>query len=108
MIYQAPNDDGDGFEYVKVAIVGHSLGSVIAYDTLNKMLTDDSLSQNELQVADRTCLLATFGSPRDKIAFFFTIQGKDTFHIREQLADLVQPLIQSYPEFRKFPWINVY
>jgi hypothetical protein len=108
MIYQAPNDDGDGFEYEKIAVVGHSLGSVIAYDTLNKMLTDDSLSQNELQVADRTCLLETFGSPLDKIAFFFTIQGKDSFHIREQLADLVQPLIQSYPKFRKFPWINVY
>ena len=108
MIYQAPNDDGNGFEYDKVAIVGHSLGSVIAYDTLNKMLTDDSLSQNALRVADRTCLLETFGSPLDKIAFFFTIQGKDSFHIREQLADLVQPLIQSYSMFRKFPWINVY
>ena len=107
-IYQAPNDDGSGFEYDKIAIIGHSLGSVIAYDTLNKLLTDDSLSGSPLGVADRTCLLETFGSPLDKIAFFFTIQGKDTFHVREQLSAVVQPLIQSYPLYRKFPWINVY
>jgi hypothetical protein len=107
-IYQARNDDGSAFEYDKIAIVGHSLGSVIAYDTLNKILTDDSLAASPLGVADRTCLLETFGSPLDKIAFFFTIQGKNTFHIREQLAAVVQPLIQSYVLYRKFPWINVY
>ena len=28
--------------------------------------------------------------------------------IRERLAATVQPLIQSYRKFRKFPWINVY
>jgi hypothetical protein len=32
----------------------------------------------------------------------------DTLHIRERLAATVQPLIMSYPKFRKFKWINVY
>lgn len=107
-IYQAKNDSNTDFEYEKVALVGHSLGSVIAYDTLNKLLVDDQLAGYQNQIENRTCLLETFGSPLDKIAFFFTIQGKDSFHIREQLASLVQPLIQSYSAYRKFPWINVY
>ena len=96
------------FLYDKIAVVGHSLGSVIAYDTLNALLNAEKLSLEDLEIASRTCLLETFGSPLDKIAFFFSFQGKDTFHIREQLATAVQPLISNYEEFRKFPWINIY
>jgi hypothetical protein len=107
-IYTARNADGTGFEYSRIGIVGHSLGSVIAYDTLNKLLNLDDLAGNPIGVEQRTCLLETFGSPLDKIAFFFTIQGKQTFHIREELAAVVQPLIQSYAKFRNFPWINIF
>jgi hypothetical protein len=94
--------------YSEVAVIGHSLGSVIAYDTLNKLLTLDELLHNQFGVADRTCILETFGSPLDKTAFFFSYQGTENFNIREQLAACVQPLIQSYARFRKFPWVNVY
>jgi hypothetical protein len=94
--------------YSRVAVIGHSLGSVVAYDTLNKLLTLDELLHNQFDVAERTCIFETFGSPLDKTAFFFTFQGKDTLRIREQLAASVQPLIQSYVRFRKFPWINVH
>jgi hypothetical protein len=31
------------FQYDKIALVGHSLGSVIAYDTLNRLMLDDWL-----------------------------------------------------------------
>lgn len=96
------------FLYDKVAIVGHSLGSVIAYDTLNALLNADVCSATPLDIAERTGLFETFGSPLDKIAFFFNIQGKSAFYIREQLAETVQPLIQDYVRFRQFPWINVY
>jgi len=96
------------FLYDRIAVVGHSLGSVIAYDTLNSLLNAEKLSPMKLKIAGRTCLLETFGSPLDKIAFFFSFQGSDTFHIREQLAAAVQPLITDYEEFRKFPWINIY
>jgi hypothetical protein len=89
-------------------LVGHSLGSVIAYDTLNRLMLDDWLCGGALQVAERTATMVTFGSPLNKTAFLFTIQGKDTLHIRERLASTVQPLIMSYPKFRKLKWINVY
>jgi hypothetical protein len=100
--------EGEEFLYEKIAVVGHSLGSVIAYDTLNGLLNAEKLSLTDLKIAERTCLLETFGSPLDKIAFFFSYQGTGTSHIREQLAEVVQPLISSYEEFRKFPWINIY
>jgi hypothetical protein len=96
------------FQYDKIALVGHSLGSVIAYDTLNRLMLDDWLCGGALQVAERTATMVTFGSPLNKTAFLFTIQGKDTLHIRERLASTVQPLIMSYPKFRKFKWINVF
>ncbi len=96
------------FLYDSIALVGHSLGSVIAYDTLNRLMLDDWLSQNTLQVSERTKSLITFGSPLNKTAFFFTIQAKDALHIRERLAATVQPLIMSYPKFRELRWINVY
>jgi hypothetical protein len=96
------------FQYDKIALVGHSLGSVIAYDTLNRLMLDDWLCNGALQVAARTATMVTFGSPLNKTAFLFTIQGKDTLHIRERLASTVQPLIMSYPKFRKLKWINVY
>jgi hypothetical protein len=95
------------FEYEQVAVVGHSLGSVIAYDTLNRLINDDGLSRRRLRVVDRTRVFLTFGSPLDKIAFFFAIQGKNTGRIRERLAAAVQPLIQDYAD-RTFPWINVF
>ncbi len=121
-VYLAKQDDSDEMEYQHIAIVGHSLGSVIAYDTLNRLMNDDRLSGNKIKVADRTDIFETFGSPLDKTTFFFTIQGKDSFQIREQLAAVVQPINQNcpsslaeyhkfpdrYPTFRKFPWINVF
>jgi hypothetical protein len=96
------------FLYEQVAVVGHSLGSVIAYDTLNGLMLEDWLSKNQLGIAERTNTMVTFGSPLDKTAFFFTIQGTNALHIRERLAATVQPIIQSYRMFRKFKWINVF
>jgi len=94
--------------YSKIAVVGHSLGSVIAYDTLNKLLLLDALQGNAIGVEERTCILETFGSPLDKTAFFYSYQGTENFNIREQLAASVQPLIQGSANSRRFPWINVF
>jgi hypothetical protein len=101
------DSNSNDFEYEKVAIVGHSLGSVIAYDTLNRLIADDALAGGTTGIIPRTCLFLTFGSPLDKIAFFFSVMGKNTEHIREQLAAVVQPLIQDYKN-RLFRWVNVY
>jgi NADH:ubiquinone oxidoreductase subunit 3 (subunit A) len=106
-VYLAKANSRNDFEYGKVAIVGHSLGSVIAYDTLDRLIADDALATGMTGITRRTCLFLTFGSPLDKIAFFFSVMGKSTKHIREQLAAVVQPLIQDYKN-RPFPWVNVY
>lgn len=92
--------------YRNVAVVGHSLGSVIAYDTLNALINLDELSGRPLDIVERTCLFETFGSPLDKISFLFTIQGKDSFQIRGQLVEAVRPMIRDYA-LRPFPWVNV-
>ena len=107
-VYSAKAPGLDQFEYDKICVVGHSLGSVIAYDTLNRLIADDMLTGNPARVVDRTGLLLTFGSPLDKTAFFFSVMGKNTRHIREQLAAVVQPLIE-YPAIRdRIEWVNVF
>lgn len=99
-------------KYEGVFIVGHSLGSVIAYDTLNQLLDQDAVAAKEKQlgVLDRTKLLLTFGSPLDKTAFLFSLQREKTSREREALATASQPLIVD-PKYRnpqKFDWINIY
>jgi len=107
-VFTAYEQNSSTFLYEHVAVVGHSLGSVIAYDTLNRLMLDDWLADQALGIARRAKTMVTFGSPLNKTAFLFTIQGTDSMHIRERLACTVQPLILSYPKFRKLKWINVY
>ena len=59
------------FLYDRIILVGHSLGSVIAYDALNAMLKLDETLHQQLAVKDRTRAFITFGSPLDKTAFIF-------------------------------------
>jgi hypothetical protein len=64
-------------DYDRIILVGHSLGSVIAYDALNSLLAEAEL-KGQVQVkdyVDRTKLLLTFGSPLDKTAFVFATRG---------------------------------
>jgi len=105
-VYRAKEADGS-WTYDRIALVGHSLGSVIVYDTLNHLINQDLLHQGELDAVDRTKLLLTFGSPLDKIAFLFASQGSRASEVQEGLRAVVQPLIQSYAN-RTFDWINVY
>lgn len=66
----------------RVVVAGHSLGSVIAYDALNqlnikanlvKARSADDYRSFEAQL-DKLQGLITFGSPLDKVAFFFQEQ----------------------------------
>lgn len=97
--------------YERVAVVGHSLGSVAAYDALNALINLDALDPSSaVDVVKRTCLFLTFGSPLDKTAFIFGEQGRrkdEKRETREALAAAVQPMIQDYA-YREFPWINIY
>lgn len=108
-VYAARRADNQTFEYDDVFIVGHSLGSVVVYDTLNWLINEDESHQstNKLCVAQRTRLLLTFGSPLDKIAFLFALQKEKTSEEREALTGASQPLIQQQ-EFRQFDWVNIY
>jgi hypothetical protein len=102
--------------YDAVLVVGHSLGSVVAYDTLNDAINRDAYeggwsatsTKGAFAVTARTTLLLTFGSPLDKTAFIFRTQKMDTeFDVREALASAVQPLIVNYAN-RPFKWINLW
>jgi len=97
-------------EYDQVVMVGHSLGSVIAYDTLNAMINYDEIERNgALDVSHRTTRLITFGSPLDKTAYLFRTQVNSGRDLREALAAIQQPLILS-DRYRTppFQWINIY
>jgi hypothetical protein len=100
-------------KYKKIIMVGHSLGSVLAYDTLNALINLDNVSDpgERRGVVERTHALITFGSPLDKTAFIFRMAAdNEQDWIREQLAASVQPLIVSYPLYRhaSFHWINIW
>ncbi len=86
-------------QYQHIAMAGHSLGSVVAYDTLNQLLLEDSRRRGRVR------LLFTFGSPLDKTAYLFGSQVKDN-SARELLAASLQPLIKSIQNRPR--WVNVY
>ena len=111
--------------YKDILILGHSLGSVIAYDTLNAMINIASASLPDgtaNPVVQRTRSLITFGSPLDKTAFLFRMQlhglrkRQDTAFLRETMVSAVQPLITNYDQYRYHPgpprqrprWINIW
>jgi uncharacterized C2H2 Zn-finger protein len=79
-----------------IIVVGHSLGSVIAYDALNRLIVDmsaevrktginqkDDLPENVLPVIG----LVTFGSVLDKVAFFFREHTADEAYVRRQILN---------------------
>jgi hypothetical protein len=98
--------------YDGVVVVGHSLGSVVSYDVLNRLLNEDQLQRTAggavLDVASRTRLFLTFGSPLDKTAFIFAIQNRRMNEAREALATTLQPLIRDYAVRSSLRWINIY
>lgn len=101
-IYRATRDGVR--EYDQITVAGHSLGSVAAYDMLNRLLRDDAAGVTDLDVEARTRAFVTFGSPLDKIAFLFGMRHPN--HAAHALAATVQPFLQS--RVRRFEWINIH
>jgi len=59
--------------YKQIVVVGHSLGSVIAYDALDRIAHDMNVPGGiQVDAASQIKGLVTLGSPLDKVAFFFT------------------------------------
>ena len=110
-VYQAIDgleaDGASTFVYGQVVVVGHSLGSVVAYDTLNAIFGRDQPAPHALRAVERTYAFITLGSPLDKTAFLFRQHVPGPNVVREVLAAAVQPMIQSY-DFRPRWWINVH
>lgn len=92
-------------QYDDVLLVGHSLGSVVMYDALNRLILDRQLDPQAPEIASRTRLLLTFGSPLDKTAFIFGTQGTGS-EPREALAASVQPLLTQASV--RPTWINIW
>lgn len=105
-IYSARSASG-GYEYGRIVVVGHSLGSVVAYDVLNAVVRDDLMANGRLRAAERTPMLLTFGSPLNKTAYLFRTQMPAESGLREALAGTMQPLIDDYAH-RPKRWVNVY
>lgn len=114
-VYSARDKESGSLLYDEVIVVGHSLGSVLAYDTLNDAINRDTHdngwgpeASEGYRVVDRTKLLLTFGSPLDKTAFVFRTQKTEReIDIREALAGAQQPLILDY-SLRCARWINLW
>ena len=93
-------------EYDNIILVGHSLGSVVMYDALNRLMIERQLAGGDpAEIASRTRLMLTFGSPLDKTAFIFGTQGSGS-EAREALATSLQPLIER--EALRPQWVNIY
>jgi hypothetical protein len=92
--------------YDSVVIAGHSLGSIAAYDVLNRMLNDDARSGGKIGVLKRTTGFVTFGSFLDKTAFIFETNLRHLSADRAALAATVQPLIED-TRTKALPWKNV-
>lgn len=93
-------------DYDRVILAGHSLGSVIAYDTINELIgrvsgapgpgpdhPEPALTEVQLK---KLLGLVTFGSPLDKIYYFFREHVKEDQAIRAQILSLLH-------SFRKVP-----
>ena len=104
-VYGAKQPSGD-FLYDRVVVVAHSLGSLISYDALNRLINDEVANSGPVTIPDRTKLFLTFGSPLDKIAFLFRNQKKNST-VREAFAGAKQPMILDY-QYRPKRWINLY
>ncbi len=83
--------------YDRVIVAGHSLGSVIAYDTINRLLDEHwalrsgpgpvpALTRDQIAKLQG---LVTFGSPLDKIYYFFRRQVDEKQAIRAQVLSFL-------------------
>lgn len=93
--------------YDHIIVLGHSLGSVISYDVLNRLIVEDEKELKDSNVTSRTKLFMTYGSPLNKTAFVFRNLKANTFQVREALAAESQPLIR-HRKYRPQKWINIY
>jgi hypothetical protein len=85
-------------DYEQIIVVGHSLGSLIAYDAINRIIRDVNAAGGlRLEQAQKLAGLVTFGSPLDKVAFFFREHIPDEAYMRRQI-------LTQLHGFKSHPW----
>ena len=119
-------------QYDYVVLAGHSLGSVIAYDTVNELLVQFNGALGPAY--DRPSLpltlaqlqklkgLVTFGSPLDKTYYFFREEVKENQAIRAQILSMLHSFrkvpsgrdytpfqfVYHFPQLDNLTWVNAY
>jgi len=101
--------------YPAVVVAGHSLGSQVAYDAINRInllvnqgdirhydsdgryKPDNMKEQGIRRISDQFARFVTFGSPLDKIAFFLREFVEDKDYLRQQL-------LTAYHGFKQRDW----
>lgn len=110
--------------YGRIVVVGHSLGSVVGYDALNRINNRMNAGITDRAAASKITGFVTLGSPLDKIAFFFRRRGgKEQTILRQMVGQNVsfrsrdidddlsslQPRLESHIEDlvgAKLTWLN--
>jgi hypothetical protein len=100
-------------KYSAVYLAGHSLGSVIAYDTVNRYIRDvragtppDTAAAGLARIRG----LLTFGSPLDAVYYFFRAEVGPIEPVRAQILSSLhgfrkQPSGRLYDEFTLAPYV---
>ncbi len=82
--------------YDQIIVAGHSLGSVIAYDALNRVIQETNARRVEKKEASKIIGLVTLGSPLDKLAFFFQVRTDEDKRVQRQI-------LAHLHKFRAYP-----
>jgi hypothetical protein len=113
----AASDPSGALEYERVIVAGHSLGSQVSFDAINRLnlyVTENMLHGVDLEgrflvnskpasvaglsnIADVLCGFVTFGSPLDKMAFFMRAQSEKGQFLRQQI-------VEHYHGFKQRDW----
>ncbi len=88
--------------YSDVVVAGHSLGTVIGYDTMNALLRDSP------ETAGRISAFLTLGSPLDKAAFLFRTDQGTGLSVRTRLLGAFQPMVSDQALRERVLWVNFY
>jgi hypothetical protein len=71
--------------YDRVILASHSLGSVIAYDTLNDLIAQNMASAGPDPTLKRISALFTFGCPLNKIFYFFRARTSPKTYVLDEI-----------------------
>jgi hypothetical protein len=77
--------------YDRVLIAAHSLGSVISYDTLNRLLVQNEAGILAPNVLPRLKGMLTFGCPLNKVMYFFRTRTSRSTIILQRILFVLHP-----------------